>query len=41
MTQGKPAEEVIDNKPVNEEPSPNTQQKEMNSHQMEQKLQEV
>ncbi|OIT03854.1 PREDICTED: TBC1 domain family member 2B-like [Nicotiana attenuata] len=38
---GKPAEEVIDNKPVNEEPSPNTQQKEMNGHQMEQKLQEV
>uniref|UniRef100_A0A0V0IVE3 Putative rab GTPase-activating protein 1-like n=1 Tax=Solanum chacoense TaxID=4108 RepID=A0A0V0IVE3_SOLCH len=38
---GKPAEEVNDSKPVNEETSPNTQQKEMNGHQMEEKLQEV
>lgn len=41
MTQGKPAEEVNDSKLVNVEISPNTQQKEMNGHQMEEKLQEV
>lgn len=41
MTQGKPAEEVDESKLVNEETSPNTEQKEMNGHQMEEKLHEV